>query len=136
MKKEWESRLIFLMIPILPLNELAWPRARHQPAGRAPAAQPPDQRGTGARGHRGRAAADGRGRAGGVVARPLPRRREPRPAPAAARDGPVRRGLARARARPRGRAARQQHQRIGRRARGPVLASCSTSPASTAAGSR
>ena len=48
-------------------------------------------------------------------------RRQPRPAPAPARDGPVRRGAAAAHARARGGAARQQHQRVGRRARGPVL---------------
>ena len=63
-------------------------------------------------------------------------RRQPRPAPAAARDGPVRRGLARARPRSRGRAARQQHQRIGRRARGPVLRAARHHAASTAAASR
>ena len=64
-------------------------------------------------------AAGGRGREPGQDA--VLHRRQPRPAPAAARDGPVRRGAAPAHPRARGGAARQQHQRIGRCARGPVL---------------
>ena len=48
------------------------------------------------------------------------RRRQPRPAPAAARDGPVRRGAAPAQPRPGGGLAGEQHQRVGGRAGRPV----------------
>ena len=86
------------------------PEAAHRDARRAAARR----EGGGRRG-----AARGRGRQ--PRQDPVLHRRQPRPAPAAARDGPVRRGAAPAHPRARGGAARQQHQRIGRRARGPVL---------------
>ena len=51
---------------------------------------------------------------------PVLRRRRPRPAAAAARDGTLRRRAHREGARPRSAAGREQHQRLGRRARGAL----------------
>ena len=63
---------------------------------------------------------------------PVSRGGEPRPAPAAARDGTVRRGARREGARSRRQAARREHPRVGRGARGAVRAA----PRPVAAGSR
>ncbi len=80
----------------------------------------PDRRAAGADPQRpGRA---GRGGDGEPREEPVPRRRQPRPAPAAACDGPVRRGTGRPRTRAGVEAAGGQHSRIRGGARKPVRA--------------